>query len=73
MPDSLLSQPAAKVGTGTYQTGTAPKTANQRATDLRTAAKTRANASQGQKVKSYAPGQDPKIKGRTSFSDQMGD
>jgi hypothetical protein len=73
MPDSLLSQPAAKVGTGTYQTGTAPQTAAQKSGDLRQAAKSRSNLAARQKVKSYAPGQDPRIKGRTSFSDEMGD
>jgi len=74
MPDSLINTKNAKTqGTGTYQVGTAPKTLKQKAKEQQQINQTRIAATSKQKVKSYAPGSDPRIKGRTSFSDQRGD
>jgi hypothetical protein len=71
--DLHLTKPAPAIGGGSYQTGTAPLTASQKVGNLRAAAKVQAARTGKQKIKSYAPGSDPSIKGRTSFSDEQGD
>lgn len=73
MPDSVINTPKTPVGTGTYQVGTAPKTLRQKAKEQAQNTMRTRMSSTNQKIKSYAPGSDPKIKGRTSFSDEMGD
>lgn len=75
MPDPAYPQPNVDLhkGTGTYQVGTAPKSLQQKAQEAAMTRRARMNASSSQKIKSYAPGSDPSIKGRTSFSDQLGD
>lgn len=64
-------------GSGTYQTGTAPKTLGQKAQEARQAVLTNSAARAPQNVRGYAPGMTtpgkPSIKGRTSFSDEQGD
>lgn len=74
MPDPNYPQPNVDLhGTGTYQVGTAPKTLQQKVREKATTNKQRMMTSTGQKIRSFAPGTDPSIKGRTSFSDQQGD
>ncbi len=75
MPDSVIktTPTAPKVGTGTYQVGTAPMTLRQKVKEQSLKTRTTNMGSTNQKIKAFAPGQDPKIKGRTSFSDEMGD
>lgn len=67
------ASPATTQGTGTYQVGDAPKTLGQKAQEAAQQQRTRISAGQKQKIKTYAPGQDPSIKGRTSFSQEAGD
>ena len=76
MPDPAMPQPNVDLhapGTGTYQVGTAPKTLQQKAQESAMTQRARMMNSSAQKVKTYAPGSDPSIKGRTSFSDEQGD
>lgn len=77
MPDPAYPQAEtdlhADMGHGTYQVGTAPKTLQQKAQEASQAQRANRAANTKQTVKSYAPGSDPSIKGRTSFSDEMGD
>ena len=73
-----LTAPPKAMGSGTYQTGTAPMSVGQRVKEAQTSLRAKAMESTKQKVKSYAPGSDPavqaKIKaagsGPVSFSDQ---
>ncbi len=78
MPDSLVkptggltTSAPAQVGSGTYQVGTAPMSLKQKAKQAQQVQAAHSAGAAKQKIKSFAP--DPRIKGRTSFSDEMGD